>query len=153
MYLSMSAYFSDMNLPGLAGWLRVQRLEEITHAMKMYDYVISRGGRVLLKAIDGPPTEWDSPLACAEAILGHEQKVTGMINSLVDLAIELKDHATNSFLQWYVDEQVEEEESAGEVVEKLRRAGDSSQSVLMVDNEMGQRVFNPAPKGIHGGVG
>ena len=108
---------------------------------------------MLLKAIDAPATEWESPLATIEAVYAHEQKVTGLINDLVDLAIEEKDHATKSFLNWYVDEQVEEEESADEIVQKLRRVADSPNGVFMLDGEIGQRVFNPQPIGIAGGVG
>jgi len=153
LYLSMSAYFSSVNLPGCANWMRIQRLEEISHGMKFYDYVISRGGRVLLTAIEAPPTEWDSPLDAFDAVCRHERKVTGLIHGLVDLAIEEKDHATNSFLGWFVDEQVEEEESADEVLQKMRRIADTPGGLFMVDSELAQRVFTPQPSGIGGGVG
>jgi len=105
LYLSMMAYFESVNLAGFATWMKAQTQEEIMHAMKMYDFVNERGGRVILQAIEAPPAEWDSPLAAFEAAYAHEQIVTGRINDLVNLAIEEKDHATNAFLQWFVNEQ------------------------------------------------
>jgi ferritin len=143
LYLSMEAYFESVNFNGFANWMRVQTQEEMMHAMKIYDFICERGGRIILKAIEGPPTKWDSPLAVFEAVYKHEQKVTGLINGLVDLAIEEKDHATNSFLQWFVNEQVEEEENAGDIVSKLRLVADSRQALYMLDKEMAQRVFTP----------
>lgn len=143
LYLSMVAYFESINLPGFATWMRVQTQEELAHAMKIYDYVNERGGRITLKSIAEPQAEWKSPLAAFEAAYGHEQKVTGLINGLVNLANEEKDIAANTFLQWFVDEQVEEEESAETVVNKLKLAADASDGMNMLDNEMGQRVFTP----------
>ncbi len=141
LYLSMSAYFESISLEGFASWMRMQAQEEMVHAMKFYDYVNERGSRVTLQAIDGPPTEWDSPLAVFEHTYKHEQNVTTMINNLVDLAIEKKDHATNSFLQWFVDEQVEEEASADKVLQKLKLTGDAPGALFMIDREIGSRVF------------
>jgi ferritin len=141
LYLSMSAYFQSVNLGGFANWMRVQAREELLHAMKFYDYVNERGGSVMLHSVDEPPSEWDSPLAVFEDVYRHEQKVTGLINNLVDLAIEARDHATNNFLQWFVSEQVEEEASADEVVQKLKLVGDDPSGLLMIDRELGQRVF------------
>jgi ferritin len=115
LYLSMSAYFQSINLPGFANWMRVQTQEELVHAMKFYDFINERGGRVMLQKIDSPPTKWASPLNVFESAYKHEQKVTGLINDLVNLAVGEKDHATNIFLQWFVTEQVEEEASADEV--------------------------------------
>ena len=143
LYLSMKAYFASVNLRGFAKWMLAQTQEECMHAMKLYDFVNERGGRVLLKAIDGPVTEWPSPLAAFEAVYAHEQKVTGLINGLVNLAVEEKDHVTNNFLQWFVDEQVEEEESANAVVERLKVVGDSAEGRGVIDKELGQRVFVP----------
>jgi ferritin len=143
LYLSMESYFKSLNLNGFANWMRVQTQEEMMHAMKMYDFINERNGRVLLKAIDGPPTKWDSPLAVFKAVLKHEQKVTGLINDLVDLAIKEKDHATNSFLQWFVNEQVEEEASADEMVQQLKMMEDAPGGMFMLDRELGQRVFTP----------
>ena len=143
LYLSMESYFKSLNLNGFANWMRVQTQEEVTHAMKIYDFINERGGRITLKAIEGPPTKWDSPLAVFEAVYAHEQKVTGLINDLVDLAIKEKDHATNSFLQWFVNEQVEEESSADEIVQQLKIMEDAPGGMFMLDRELGQRVFTP----------
>lgn len=143
LYLSMSAYFESINLKGFANWMKAQVQEEMVHAMKFYDYINERGGRVLLTAIDAPPTQWDSSLVVFEYTYKHEQRVTGLINGLVDLAISEKDHATNNFLQWFVAEQVEEESSADEVVQKLKIAGDQGGGLFMLDRELGQRVFTP----------
>jgi ferritin len=141
LYLSMAAYFLSVNLGGFANWMRVQTQEEAMHAMKFYDYINERGGRVLLQPVEAPPSEWDSPLAVFEHIYSHEQAVTGMINKLVDLAIKASDHATSNFLQWFVSEQVEEEASADEVVQKLRLVGDDPGALFMIDRELAQRVF------------
>ena len=141
LYLAMSAWFQSINLSGFAAWMRVQAQEELVHAMKFYDYINERGGRVTLKTIDGPPSEWDSPLAAFEGAYAHEQKVTGMINGLVDLAREEHDHATEIFLQWFVTEQVEEEDSANEVVQKIKLMGEASGGLFMLDRELGQRTF------------
>lgn len=136
LYLSMSSYFESLNLPGFASWMRVQRLEEIVHALKFFDYIVEAGGRVLLGPIDGPPTEWDGALGTFEAALAHEKKVTGLINDLVEVARAEEDPETGEFLQWYVREQVEEEESAGAVVNKIREAGDD---LSALDAELAQR--------------
>ena len=143
LYLSMESYFKSLNLNGFANWMRVQTQEEMVHAMKIYDFINERGGRVTLKPIDGPPTEWESPMAVFEAVYAHEQKVTGLINKLVDLAVEEKDHATNSFLQWFVNEQVEEESSADEKVQQLKMMEKAPGGMFMLDRELGQRVFTP----------
>jgi ferritin len=143
LYLSMESYFKSLNLDGFANWMRVQTQEEVTHAMKMYDFINERSGRALLKSVEGPPTTWDSPLAVFEAAYAHEQKVTGLINGLVDLAIQEKDHATNSFLQWFVNEQVEEEASADTIVQQLKIMADAPGGLFMLDRELGQRVFTP----------
>lgn len=143
LYVSMAAYFESANLPGFANWMRVQAQEEVAHTDKFYTYINERGGRVILRPIDGPPAEWDSPLAVFEAAYAHEQKVTGLISDLVNLAASESDHATNIFLQWFVTEQVEEEASADEVVQKLKLVGDAKGGLYMLDREMGQRVFTP----------
>jgi ferritin len=148
LYLSMESYFKSLNLSGCANWMRVQTQEELMHAMKIYDFINERGGRVTLQAIEGPPVKWESPLAVFEAVYAHEQKVTGLINELVDLAIKEKDHATNAFLQWFVNEQVEEESSADEMVQKLKMMEKAPGGMFMLDRELGQRVFTPpATKG------
>jgi ferritin len=143
LYLSMSANFSAKDLGGFANWMRVQAQEELSHAMKFYDYINERGGRVTLKEIIAPQKEWESPKAAFAHVYSHEQKVTGLINGLVDLAISEKDHATNSFLGWFVTEQVEEEGSAIAVLRKLELIGDDPSGLLMLDSELALRVFTP----------
>ena len=150
LYLSMSGYFQSINLPGFANWMRVQAQEELVHAMKFYDFINERGGRVNLKEIKGPPTEWDSPQAMFEHVYKHEQMVTGLINDLVDLAMEEKDHATNNFLQWFVSEQVEEEANVQAILDKLNLVGDNGVALFMIDQELGQR---PAPAAADAGGG
>jgi len=145
LYQSMAAWALDQGLKGLANWMDCQAKEEMVHTFKIYNHVAERGGRVLLTAIDGPPTDWDSPVAAAQNVVAHEQRVTGLINALVDLAIEEKDHATRSFLNWFVDEQVEEEDSANEVLGQLTLAAESPGGILMIDRELGTRVFTPPP--------
>jgi ferritin len=143
LYLSMSAYFQSLNLKGFANWMRVQTQEELLHAVKFYDFINNRGGRVKLAAIETPPSEWESPLQIFETAYQHEQKVTGLINNLVEIALEERDHATQIFLQWFVTEQVEEEDSANTVIQKLKLMGDAPGGMFMLDNELGQRVFTP----------
>jgi len=139
LYLSMAAYFEAQNLLGFANWMHVQSREENMHAMKFYAFVHDRRGRVLLRPIDGPQTDWESPLAVFEESLQHEQKVTGLINRLVDLAIQESDHATNSFLKWFLDEQVEEEANVDRVIQDLGRVGDSAQGLFLLDRELAGR--------------
>lgn len=141
LYQSMMAHFDALGLQGFGNWMRVQSMEETLHAYKFYDYVIERGMKVTLTAIAGPETEWVTPLAALEQVLAHEQKVTALINGLMDIALETRDHASTSFLQWYVDEQVEEEANAEQIVSKLRLIGDNAQALLMIDRELGARVF------------
>jgi len=143
LYLAMEAYFESISLPGFANWMRCQCQEEALHAMKFYDYINERNSRVKLSQIAPPELEWSSPLDAFEAAYKHEQKVTGLINDLVDLAIREGDHATNNFLQWFVAEQVEEEAAANAVVEKIKLAGTSEGALFQIDREMQQRVFTP----------
>jgi ferritin len=145
LYLSMNAYFKSANLDGFANWMNAQAQEELMHAMKFYDFIHQRGGRVLLTAIDTPPTDWDSPLSVFEDTLQHEQKVTGFINELVEIAMEERDHATQIFLQWFVTEQVEEEENVGSVLEQLKLLGDARQGLFMMDRELASRQAPGAP--------
>lgn len=142
LYLSMESYFQSISLGGFAAWMRAQVQEELMHSMKFYDFVIERGGRVTLEAIEKPESEWDSPLAAFEAVLKHEQHVTSLINDLVNLAIDERDHATNIFLQWFVSEQVEEEASVGAIVDRLHLIKDDPSGLFMLDTEMGKRVFD-----------
>jgi ferritin len=139
LYLSMSAYCESINLPGFAHWMRMQEQEERIHALKFFDFVNERGGRVVLQAIDQPPAEFRSPLDILEKTLEHEQKVTAMINDLYALAAQEKDYASQIFLQWFVTEQVEEEDSASQIVETLKMIGDNRQALLMLDRELGGR--------------
>jgi len=147
LYLSMAAYFERKNLKGFSNWMMVQTQEEDFHAMKFYDFVNERGGQVKLKGIEGPPTDWENPLEVFEAVYKHECHVTELINKLVDLSIELSDHATNTFLQWFVSEQVEEEASADEIVQQLKLIGNDGHGLFMIDRELIQRVFTPPPEG------
>jgi ferritin len=139
LYLGMAAYFTDANLHGFATWMRLQAQEEIMHAMKIYNFVLERGGKVKLLAIDEPPQAWKSPLEIFQASYEHEKKVTKMIDDLVILATKLNDHATQNFLQWFVAEQVEEESSVLEVVERLKLAGDTA-GLLFLDAELSKRT-------------
>lgn len=141
LYLSMSSYFQSTNLNGFANWMRCQAQEELVHAMKFYNFINDRGGLVTLTAIEGPPTKWNSPLHAFQEAYAHEQKVTGLINSLVDLTIKQKDHASATFLQWFVNEQVEEEASADGVVQQLKLAGDQGSGLFMIDRELASRTF------------
>ena len=140
-YLSMAAYFENKNLPGFANWMKVQYQEEISHVIKFFDYVNERGGRVLLKPIDTVKTEWKDEIEVFDDTLKHEQKVTGLINNLVNIAVEEKDHATHNMLQWYVSEQVEEESSADEILQQLKMLEGNKHGLLMLDRELKQRTF------------
>ena len=143
LYLSMAAYFDSINLAGFGNWMRVQTQEEMMHAMKFFDYVKDRGGRVELRPIDGPAIKWESPLNAFEEVFKHEVKVTALINNLVNVATEEKDHASEAMLQWFVTEQVEEEASADAVVQKLKLTGGDGAGLFMIDNELALRVFVP----------
>jgi ferritin len=144
IYLSMAAHFENQNLQGFAHWMRIQWQEELIHAQKFFDFIHERRGRVLLEPIAAVPTEWESPLAVFEAAFAHEQHVSTLINDLVNLAVKEKDHAANSFLQWFVDEQVEEEASADGVVQQLKLIGDSGHALYMLDRELGARQMEAA---------
>lgn len=143
LYLSMATWFEEQQLPGFANWMRVQAKEEMTHALRFHNFVNDRGGRVKLAAIDGPPTDWDSPLAVFEATLAHEQKVTGLINDLMALAVKENDFASQGMLQWFVDEQVEEEANATDLVGKMKLMQDAPGGLFMLDKDLAARVFNP----------
>lgn len=147
LYLSMSAWFSSNGLPGFATWMRAQAKEEDFHANKMFDYLLERGGTVELQKIKKPRTDWESPLDAIQDVADHEAKVTGLINDLVDCALSEKDHASNIFLQWFVEEQVEEEASVGEVLDRMKLIGNNSSGMFAMDMEMGKRVFTEPPAG------
>jgi ferritin len=146
LYMAMSADFTDKNLMGFANWMKVQAQEEMTHAMKFYDYILGRGGRADLMALEKPQSEWKTPLSAFEAAYAHEQMITGRINSLVELARSEKDPATESMLNWFVDEQVEEESNADELVQKLKMIGDDKAAAFFIDQELKQRVFVDSTK-------
>lgn len=139
LYLSMATYFGDEGLDGFEKWMHGQFIEEINHAMRLYDFLESRGGRVKLKKIEKPERNWNSPLDAFEDAYDHEQHVTDRINELADLAEEENDRATLQMLQWFIEEQVEEEETAEEIVEKLEMIGDDSSGLIMFDKELGNR--------------
>lgn len=141
LYLSMSAWFQDKGLPGFANWMYIQYQEELTHANKFFNYVHERSGKVTLKAIEQMPTTWDGIIEVFEATLEHEQRVTSLIDNLVDIAVEVKDHATQSFLQWFVDEQVEEEANVQEILDTLKLIDGQGNGIFMLDREMRQRKF------------
>ena len=142
IYQAMVAYMEDMNLDGCAHWMKMQAEEEHLHALKIFNYVVERGGRVELFAIQAPPSEWDSARAAFEAALDHEKLMTEKISNLADLAIEEKDHATNNLMQWYVSEQVEEEANVDDILKKLDIMGDTGTGLFLMDRELKSR---PAP--------
>lgn len=139
LYLAMSAYFEATNLPGFAHWFRLQSNEEVEHAMKLFDYLNDRGGRVELYAVDKPPNSWASNLAAFEQALQHEQKVTGLIYKLYETALNENDYATQVMLQWFIDEQVEEEKNATQIVEQLKLIEERGTAVLFLDKQLGKR--------------
>ncbi len=143
LYLAMKTYFEEKNLKGFVNWFDIQVQEERAHGMGMYDYVHERGGKVELGAIDKPVVEGSTPLEIFEQVLKHEEFVTSRINALMDVADEVKDRAALSFLNWYLKEQVEEEASVGGVLQTLKLIGDDKKALLLLDKDLGTRVFNP----------
>lgn len=143
LYLAMTAYFESRSLLGFANWMRIQAREELMHAMKFYDYINERSGRVVLKAVGAPTKEWKSPLAAFEAAYEHEEKITELINNLMNLAIKEGDHATQIFLQWFVTEQVEELANANAVIEKLKLVENSANGLFLIDHELASRTAEP----------
>ena len=147
LYLSMAAYFESANLPGFANWMRVQTQEETRHAMMFFDYVNRRNGRVLLTEIEAPQVKWKSPLDAFTAAYEHEKHISTRIRTLVKQARGLNDDSTDNFLQWFVAEQVEEEDSTYKVVQQLKLVGDDRAALFLIDRELAMRVLppNPAP--------
>ena len=139
LYLAMAAYCEANSLPGFAHWLRLQSQEETEHAMKFFDFVNERGGRVVLHAIDQPPVEFESPVRIFEETLNHERKVTAMITHLYELALKEKDYPAQILLHWFIDEQVEEESNAAQILDTLNMVGDKGQALVMLDRELGKR--------------
>ncbi len=149
IYLAMAAYLEDNDLDGMAHWMRMQAQEEYQHAMKIFDYMIERGARVVLSEVAAPPKEWESPLVCFEASLEHEKFMTKNINELANLALEERDHATNNIMQWYVSEQVEEEASVDNIVKKLKMMGADGPALFMMDRELAGRSLPSGAQGPH----
>jgi len=139
LYLAMAAWFESENLPGCAAWMQAQAREENGHAMKLFKFIYERRGRVLLKAIKEPAKEWKSPLAAFEAAFKHEQHITGCISDLMNLAVAEKDHASAGLLQWFVNEQVEEEANVDAIVQRLKMAEKAPGALLMMDHALGER--------------
>lgn len=143
LYLAMRSYFEELNLQGFVNWFNVQLQEEHAHAMGMYDYLNERGGKIDLRAIDKPEVKGVTPLEIFEQVLEHEQYVTSRINTLLDVAEEVRDRAAISFLDWYLKEQVEEESNVGNVIATLKLIGDDKNALLLFDKDLATRVFNP----------
>ncbi len=147
LYLSMAAYFEEKNLPGFANWMYIQAQEESAHAMKFFKYMYDQLGSVKLLAIEKPETDWKSPLAVFQEVCKHEKLVTDSINNLMKIAIEEKDQATQSFLKWFIDEQVEEELNCNTIVDQIKMVGEDKVGLFMMDKELATRVFTPPAKG------
>jgi len=139
LYLSMAAYYEANSLPGFAHWMRQQAQEEQSHALKLFDFVVDRGGRVTLQAIAQPPSEFQSPRQVFEQVLEHERKVTSLIHQLYALAHQENDYPTQVMLQWFITEQVEEEKNAAQILDTMQMAGDKGQALIMLDRALGQR--------------
>ncbi len=143
LYLSMSAHASFLGLRGAANWLTIQTEEELSHAKMMYTFLEDRGAKVVLEAIDAPPSDFGGIVELFEGVLAHEQKVTGLINDVLTAAIAEHDHASENFFRYFVTEQIEEEKNAGDIIARLKLSGDASSALFMIDNELGTRVFTP----------
>jgi ferritin len=139
LYLSMAAWFEDKKLPGFAKWIRVQETEEREHAMKFYDFILGRGGRVTLTALEAPKTEWKTTLEAFDQVAAHEASITASINALYELALKEKDYPAQIMLQWFITEQVEEEKNAAEVMASLQLIEDRGTAVLMLDHRLAKR--------------
>jgi len=143
LYFSMAAYFHSKSLDGMAQWMKAQAQEEFGHALRLFNHINDRGGRIELQALDKPQAEWESPVDAFKAALEHEVFITGKINDLAKLADEENDRAAGIMLQWFVTEQVEEEDSVSTVIDMLELIGDSGHGVLMANRELGTRVAGP----------
>lgn len=141
MYLSMAAYFESMGLPGFANWMKVQYQEEAAHALKFFNYLSDRNGKVVLKAVEQVPVDFDGIVDVFEKTLIHENHVTDLINNLMNIAVTASDHASQSFLKWFVDEQVEEESNVEKILATLKLINGQGNGIFMMDRELGQRVF------------
>ncbi|MFC1601717.1 ferritin [Candidatus Sumerlaeota bacterium] len=141
VYMAMQAHLDSIGLQGMANWLKIQTHEEMIHAMMIFNYLNEAGGRVILKTIDAPPEKWDTPLAAFEHAYEHECGVTKRIHKIVDQAQAESDHATNNFLQWFVAEQVEEEASVDQIIQRLKLVADTPGGLFLIDQELAQRIF------------
>ncbi len=139
LYLSMAAYCDTRSLGGFAHWLKLQYSEESSHALKLFDFITDRGGRVVLKAIEQPPVEFESVTSVMQMALEHERKVTAMIDGLYELALDERDYSAHVLLEWFVDEQVEEEKSLTEIIDHLKMVGDDGTGILLLDARLGER--------------
>jgi len=139
LYLAMAAHCEHKNFKGFANWLKIQAKEEVAHAMRLYDFVNDRGGKVVLSAIDQPPAEYQSLTEIFEKVLNHEKGVTTKINHLYELAKEENDYPLQVHLQWFIDEQVEEEKNPAEILAMLQLIGESGSGIMMLDHELGER--------------
>lgn len=140
LYLAMSAWFAERNFDGFAKWMRLQADEERAHAMRIYDFVLDRGGKVVLGAVEEPPVKWKSPVEVFETARKHEQLVSGSINDLYTQALTERDYPSQVMLQWFINEQVEEEKTSTAIVERLRLVGDNASGMLILDGQLGQRT-------------
>jgi len=147
LYLSMSAYLDSIDMPGAANWMEIQYREELTHAEKIFGFIKERDGRAFVKEWKAPPEEWESILHVFEAAYAHEQHVTALIGNLLETAREEKDHASEVFLQWFINEQVEEEASVKAIVQQLKLVQESKNGLFMIDRELGSRTFTPPAPG------
>jgi len=139
----MSAYLESINLPGFATWMRVQFEEEQFHAMKFFNYLNERGGRVVLEAIEKPQVEWKNVIEVFELTLEHERHVTSLLNNIADIAEAERDRPTRNLMIWFIDEQVEEENAAEKIINELKLINGEGHGMLMLDRELGTRVFTP----------
>ena len=145
LYLSMAAYFETETLPGFAHWMKIQHQEETSHALRIFDYINDRDGRAVVNSIAQPPTEFESVQSAMEMTLEHERSVTAMIEDLYRVAQEHKDYATHVLLEWFIEEQVEEEKSALEIVDHLKRVGDDGTGLLILDARLADRTAEAEP--------
>ncbi len=144
LYLAMAAKLDDLSLPGASSWMRMQAIEEQQHAMRFYDYILERGSTIKLMAIDAPEHHWENILEIFMASLEHEELMTKRLNALMDMAIDLRDHPTSNMMQWYVDEQVEEESTLNDIIPQLEMVGNKGSGLFMIDRELGARP-EPTP--------
>jgi ferritin len=147
LYLSMAAWFDNIGWDGMASWMKVQAQEEMVHAMKFYTHIVDREGKVQLQGLEQPQTEWASPLDAFKAAYKHEQFITGRIQTLAKISAEENDYTSRPMIDWFLDEQIEEEANTSKVVQQLERIGSSTEGLTMLDRELGARVFTPPAKG------